>query len=367
MSALGRKRRIGILGCGNIFGRYAEGLRGLPGIDVVRVADIDPARAKQAATEYDIPAYGDGGDLFADRKVDVVVNLTPPARHAETSIAALEAGKHVYTEKPFATRIADARAMLDASARHGLLLGSAPDTFLGSAVQTARWAVDRGLIGDPIGAVAFVRHSKAETWHPDPRFLFQEGGGPVLDLGPYYIAALVTCLGPVRTVVSASRVGAPTRTVTSPGRVVDEITVEVPTHASAVLTFESGAVGTTLMSFDIWDTDLPRIEIYGTAGTLSLPNANQFDGDVRLKRHTDLDWAVVDPVLGVFGAPGSREQLRRGLGVADLVDALDGRPHRANADLAFHTLDVLTAIESAGSGSGAITLTSTCPRPAPRY
>ncbi|WP_328504612.1 Gfo/Idh/MocA family oxidoreductase [Streptomyces sp. NBC_00457] len=360
------RHRIGILGAGNILGRYAEGLRTFPEFEVVRVADIDPTRAKQAADEYDIAAWGDGAELLADDTVEIVVNITPPQFHAKTVIAALESGKHVYVEKPLATTVAEAREVLDAATRGTALLGSAPDTFLGSAVQTARHAVDTGLIGDAVGATAFVRSSRAETWHPDPRAFYGAGGGPVLDMGPYYLAALVNCLGPVAQVAAATRIGAPTRKVTSPGRVVDEITVEVPTHASATLTFASGAIATTLMSFDVWDTELPRIEIYGTEGTLALPNPNFFDGDVRLKRHGDTDWQVLTPVTELFGAVDTPEQHRRGLGVRDLAGATEGGPHRANPHFAFHILDVLTSFETSQQQNRFVALESSCARPEPR-
>ncbi|MFE5123886.1 Gfo/Idh/MocA family protein [Streptomyces sp. NPDC056669] len=360
------RHRIGILGAGNIFGRYVEGLRTFPELDVIRVADVDAARAERAAAEYAIPAWGGPDELLVDDAVEIVINITPSAFHAKTVIAALEAGKHVYVEKPLAATVEEAREVLDAAERSGKLLGSAPDTFLGSAVQTARHAIDTGLIGEPVGATAFVRSSRSETWHPDPRAFYGPGGGPVLDMGPYYLAALVNCLGPVRQVSAATRVGAKTRKVTSPERVVDEITVEVPTHASAVLTFASGAIGTTLMSFDVWDTELPRMEIYGTEGTLSLPNPNGFDGDVRVKRHHDDEWGVLTPVTALFGAVNTPEQHRRGLGVHDLAGALHGGPHRADARFAFHTLEVLTAFETAQRENRVVAIESSCERPQPR-
>ncbi|MER5789272.1 Gfo/Idh/MocA family oxidoreductase [Streptomyces sp. NPDC001980] len=360
------RHRIGILGAGNIFGRYVEGLRTIPELEVVRVADVDTARARAAAAEYAVPAWGGGEELLADDSVEIVVNITPPQFHAKTVIAALEAGKHVYVEKPVAATVAEAREVLDAAGRGTALLGSAPDTFLGSAVQTARHAIDTGRIGEPVGATAFVRSSRSETWHPDPRAFYGPGGGPVLDMGPYYLAALINCLGPVAQVSAATRIGAPVRKVTSPGRVVDEVTVEVPTHASATLTFASGAIGTTLMSFDVWDTELPRIEIYGTEGTLALPNPNFFDGDVRLKRHGDTDWQVLTPVTALFGAVDTPEQHRRGLGVADLAGAVDGGPHRADAQFAFHTLEVLESFETSQRENRFVTLQSSCDRPAPR-
>ncbi|MEV0384883.1 Gfo/Idh/MocA family oxidoreductase [Nonomuraea sp. NPDC050643] len=356
--------RIGILGSGNIFGRYVTGLARYPELEIVRVGDIDADRARRAAEEHGIPMWGDGEELYGDDSIDIVVNLTPPAHHASTAIRALESGKHVYVEKPLAATVAEARKVLAAAEAGGRVLGSAPDTFLGSASQTARKALDDGLIGEPIGASAFIRHSKAETWHPDPRFLFQPGGGPVLDMGPYYLAILVNMLGPIRSVAGAGRVGAPVRTVTAPGRAVDRIEVEVPTHASAVLAFDSGVIGTTIMSFDVWDSDLPAVEVYGTEGTLTLPNPNHFDGDVRVRRHGDADWSVLPPVVELFGAVGTKEQTRRGLGVRDLADAIEGGPHRANSAFAFHVLEALTAIDGPGQ---VVHLESTCERPAPRF
>ncbi|MDT0317014.1 Gfo/Idh/MocA family protein [Streptomyces millisiae] len=367
MGTARQSHRIGILGSGNIFGRYVAGMARYPELPIVRVGDIDPARAKQAAVEHSIPAWGDDAELYADESVDIIVNLTPPVHHARTIVTALEAGKHVYVEKPLGTTVEEGRAVLDAAAASGRVLGSAPDTFLGSASQTARRAIDAGLVGTPVGASAFISHSKAETWHPDPRFLFQRGGGPVMDMGPYYVAILVNLLGPIASVTAATRIGAPVRTVTAPDRAVDSIEVEVPTHASAVLTFASGVIGTALMSFDIWDTELPRIEIYGTEGTLSLPNPNNFDGDVRLRRHGDTGWTVLEPAVGLFGAVDTREQHRRGLGVRDLADAVEGGPHRANAAFAFHVLEALCAVETASRESRVVPLESGCERPAPRY
>jgi predicted dehydrogenase len=353
---------LGILGCGNIFGRYVAGLRRYPELRIVRVADVDTGRAKDAAAEYDLPAWGDDAELFADDSVDIVVNLTPPVHHAATITAALRAGKHVYVEKPLATTVSAAREVLAVAATTGRVLGSAPDTFLGSASQTARRALDDGLIGEPVGASMFVGHSKAERWHPDPRFLFRAGGGPVLDMGPYYVAILVNLLGPVRSVAAASRIGAPVRSLTAPNRAADSVEVEVATHASAVFTFTSGVLGTAQLSFDVWDSDLPHIEVYGTEGTLSLANPNHFDGDVRVRRHEDQEWRVLPPVVELFGAVGTREQNRRGLGVWDLAGALDGQPHRANAEFAFHVLETLCAIEEGGT----VKLESSCDRPAAR-
>jgi predicted dehydrogenase len=357
---------LGILGCGNIFGRYVAGLANYPELRIVRVADVDTERARQAAAEHGLPAWGDDADLYADDSVDIVVNLTPPVHHAATITAALRAGKHVYVEKPLATTVSAAREVLAVAAASGRVLGSAPDTFLGSASQTARRALDDGLIGEPVGASMFVGHSKAERWHPDPRFLFRAGGGPVLDMGPYYVAILVNLLGPIRSVAAASRIGAPVRALTAPNRAADSVEVEVATHASAVFTFTSGVLGTAQLSFDVWDSDLPHIEVYGTEGTLSLANPNHFDGDVRVKRHEDDEWRVLEPVVELFGAVGTREQNRRGLGVLDLARALDGEPHRANAEFAFHILETLCAVDDSSGKAAAVALASSCDRPAAR-
>ncbi|MEU5030588.1 Gfo/Idh/MocA family protein [Streptomyces milbemycinicus] len=359
--------RIGILGSGNIFGRYVTGLARYPELEIVRVGDVDVARAKQAAADHAIPAWGDDAELYADDSVDIVINLTPPVHHARTIITALEAGKHVYVEKPLATTVTDGEAVLAAASRAGRVLGSAPDTFLGSAAQTARKAIDSGLIGAPIGASAFIGHSKAETWHPNPTFLFQEGGGPVMDMGPYYMAILVNCLGPVSTISAAGRIGIPERTVTAPERTVDTIAVTVDTHTAAVLTFASGVIATAQMSFDVWDSELPFIEIYGSEGSLSLANPNHFDGDVRVRRHGDGDWTVLEPALELFGAVGTREQARRGLGVRDLANAVEGGPHRANASFAFHVLEALCSVESSAQQHRPVALTSSCERPQPLY
>ncbi|MFI7062390.1 Gfo/Idh/MocA family protein [Kribbella sp. NPDC050124] len=357
--------RLGILGSGNIFGRYVTGLARYPELTIARVGDVDTTRAKEAANEFGIPAWGDDQDLYADDAVDIVVNLTPPVHHAATITAALRAGKHVYVEKPLATTVDDARAVLAVATETGKILGSAPDTFLGSASQTARKALDDGLIGEPIGASFFIGHSKAEKWHPDPRFLFQAGGGPVLDMGPYSLAILVNLLGPIATVTASNRIGAAVRTVTAPGRAVDTIDVDVPTHAAAIFTFASGAIATAQLSFDVWDSDLPHLEVYGTKGTLSLANPNHFDGDVRVKRHTDDEWIVLPPVTALFGAVGTREQARRGLGVHDLAGAIEGGPHRANAAFAFHVLESLSAVQTSSDDGAAVRLTSTCDRPSP--
>ncbi|MER6080755.1 Gfo/Idh/MocA family oxidoreductase [Streptomyces sp. NPDC001833] len=357
--------RVGVIGCGNIFSRYATGMSRFPGLELVAVADADSVRAQAAAAGSGAVACTVDG-LLDRTDVDVVVNITPPAAHAVVSEQILAAGKHLYVEKPLAATTAAARAALAEADRRGLLFGAAPDTFLGSAGQTARAAVDGGVIGEPVGATAFVTHSQAETWHPDPTFLFRPGGGPALDMGPYYLSALVNCLGPVSAVYGTSRIGAPHRTVTAPGRLVDRIDVSVPTHTAATVTFANGVLATVMLSFDVWDHHLPFIEIYGTEGTLSLPNPNHYDGPVLLRRHGDPQWSELPPAVPPLARPGTDDQLMRGIGVADLAAALrEARPHHATASLAFHVLDALEAIAVSADTGAPVHLTTTCERPEP--
>ena len=359
----GRTAGIGIIGAGNILGRYLKGMARYPSLQVVGCATRSPERANAAAAEHGIRSFDSVSELLAAPEVDVVLNITTPLAHAETTEAALDAGKHVYVEKPITAALPDALRLVATAEQAGLLLGSAPDTFLGSAAQTARRAVDDGLIGDPIGVAGFITSGRVETWHPDPTFLFQPGGGPVPDMGPYYLTAMVNLLGPLASVSARGRIGSPTLTVTSPDRRVDSVTVTIHTHVSAVLEFHNGVIGTLVASFDAWDHHLPRLEVYGTEGTLSIPDPNGLDGDVAVKRHADDEWRVLPPVLAPFAEPGSMDQFLRGPGVADLVAALDGAPQRASAQLACHVLEAIEGIER--SNGNAVPLSTRVERPQP--
>jgi predicted dehydrogenase len=358
-------RRIGILGAGNISEQYVLGLASFHDLEILRVGDIEPERAFALAQRFGIPHAGHADEIYTDPDIDIVVSLAPPMLHGTTAAAALENNKSVYVEKPLATNREEGLALLELERRSIGTIGSAPDTFLGSAAQTARAAIDDGMIGTPIGATAFVRSSRAETWHPDPTFLFTPGGGPVMDMGPYYITALVHLLGPVARVTGAGRIGVPRLAVTSPERRVEFIDVAINTHTGSVLVFENGVIATTQFSFDAWDTELPYLEVYGSEGTLLAHNPGQFDGDVRLRRHGDTEWRVLDPVRTPWGRPGTPEQRRRGLGVADLSAALDGEPQRTSSSLAFHVLDTLVAIEDSAANQSVVEVASTVARPAP--
>lgn len=355
---------VGIVGCGNISESYLRGLEKLATVRVAGCADIDEARAQVMAKAHDLRAYSSPAELLDDPAVGLVVNITPPAAHAAVTRAALAHGKHVYVEKPLAASLADAGPVLSALAHGTSRLGCAPDTFLAPPGQTARAALDAGLIGEPIGVSAAIGHSRAEEWHPDPSFLFQAGGGPLLDMGPYYIAAMVNCLGPVSSVAGAARIGLNPRPVTAPGRLVSSVTVDVATHAVAVLRFASGVVGTLTASFDIWSGHLPHVEIYGTRGILRLPDPDKFAGDVVFKPNSSQTWQAVTPALRLASWLDEGERIR-GLGVADLVESLRGRPQRATAELGHHVLEVLESVQ-ASSDSGAVAHIKTAPsRPEP--
>lgn len=355
---------IGIVGCGNISGAYFRGLRRFDGLRILGCTDLNTALADAAGEKYGVPVYDSVETLAAADGIEILVNLTPPLAHESVTRALIETGKHVFTEKPLTASFASAAPLVELARERGVLFGSAPDTFLGAAGQTARAAVDDGLIGEVIGASAFVTHSKAELWHPDPSFLFTRGGGPALDMGPYYIASLVNLLGPLASVYASARIGSAARPVSTPDRRVDSVEVTIPTHASAVLNFASGVVGTVLMSFDVWDHELPFIELYGSKGTLSVPDPNDYDGEVRVRLHGEDGWRSLPPVISGFTSGVDAGQLPlRGPGVADLALALHEAPFRCNAGFALHVLEVLDAI--AGGTDGVATLTTTCERPEP--
>ena len=357
--------RVAIIGAGNIARRYVEGMSRFQQLRLVGCSDVIQSMADALAADAGIRAYASTDELIADPEVDIVVNITPPTAHASVTNAALSAGKHVYVEKPIAATVAESATMVATAAQAGRMLGSAPDTFLGSAGQTARDAIDSGLIGHPIGVTAFVTHSKAETWHPDPSFLFRPGGGPALDLGPYYLTTLVNALGSIAAVAGFTRVGATVRPVTAPDRRVESIEVSTPTHWGATLKFRSGVIGTVMMSFDVWDSTLPKIEIYGDRGTLTMPDPNEFDGGVTVRLHGEEDWRTLEPVTEPSGEAGTAVQYLRGMGVADLAAAIDGGPHRASAGLASHVLEVIEAIQTASDTESVVHITSTVERPAP--
>ncbi len=344
---------IGIIGCGNVFPAYMRGLAQYDEVRVVRCSDIIPERARDGAAAYGIPRWGSNEDLFADSDVEIVVNLTPVVEHVGVSRAALEAGKHVYTEKVIAMTSAEAHDLVRFAAQQNLTIGSATDTFLGTWGATAKHLVEENVVGDLVAASACFAHNRVEVRHPEPEPFFQPGGGPLFELGPYFISALVHLLGPVAEVSGKTRIGAPVREVKTPGRVGDRIPVEIPTHSTALLTFETGVIATAVITFDVWASEFPhRIELYGVDGTISVPHPNWYDGDVKFARRPDGwddKWEIA-PSIGSAPAAAPRE-LVRGPGVLDLARSLEGGRHQTSGQLATHVLDVLLAIqESSDTG-----------------
>jgi len=349
--------RIGLVGAGQISGAYLATLRRLSNVAVVTVADLDETRAAAAAAAVPGARPLAVTDLLAAGDVDLVLNLTIPAAHADVALAAITAGKHVYGEKPLAVTAGRAREVLAAAARAGVRVGCAPDTVLGTGVQTARACLDAGQIGTPIAATAFMVTPGHERWHPAPEFYYQPGGGPLFDMGPYYLTALVTLLGPVRRVAAMASTPRPARTIGSGPRAGAEIDVAVATHVTGVLEHASGALSTLVMSFDVWAARLPHIEVYGTAGSLSVPDPNGFGGVVQVFSAGARDWAPAPEAAGYRGAS-------RGYGVSDLASALaSGATHRANGEIAFHVLDVMESLLTAASSGLSEDVASSCDRP----
>lgn len=352
------KVNIGIIGCGKISSIYFENCAKFDLLNVVACADLDMGRAKEKAAHYAIRACS-VEELLADPTIEIIINLTIPTAHAEVAMAAIEANKSVYNEKPIAIHREEGQQMLAAARARGVLVGSAPDTFLGGGLQTCRQLIDEGAIGLPIAAGAFMLNHGHEHWHPDPNFYYQPGGGPLFDMGPYYLAALVSLLGPVQRVTGSTRITFPERIITSELHYGEKITVNTPTHIAGVLDFASGAIGTIVTSFDVWASELPHIEIYGTEGTLSVPDPNTFGGPVRLRRAGANEWINIPLTHGYTSNS-------RGLGVADMASALrSGRPHRANGELGYHVLDIMCAIHDAAREGRHIELASTCSYPEP--
>ena len=348
---------IGMVGCGNVSTQYVAGLAGHDGVRLVACTDADPKRAAALAAATGMRAL-ERDALLADPAVDVVLNITPVSAHPEVSLAAIAAGKHVHSEKPLATDRETARAILTAADRAGVRVGCAPDTFLGSSLQTARAEVDAGRIGDPIGcSIAFVNRGP-EVFHPAPAPFFGPGAGPVLDVGVYYLTALVHLLGPIRAVTALDRVTFAEREVLVGPDAGARFPVTVPTHVVGAIEFVSRAVGGFTMSFDTGATTAPRLELQGTSGIMVLGDPNTFDDPVRW-RPRDADIWTEAPVVG-------RPGLGRGIGLVDLAAAIrSGRPHRASAELAYHVLDAMLAIGEAAATGRRVDLSSRVERPVP--
>ncbi|PFG14997.1 Gfo/Idh/MocA family protein [Bacillus sp. es.036] len=352
-----KKIHIGVIGCGNISDIYLTNLREMESLEVVAVADLNHVKAVEKAEKYSIPHVLSVDELLETEAIDLVLNLTIPEAHAEVSLRVLEAGKHVYSEKPLAITLEDGAKVLAKAKEKGLFVGVAPDTFLGGGLQTCKKLIEDGAIGEPVAATAFMMGHGPESWHPDPEFFYRAGAGPMFDMGPYYLTALINLIGPVHRLTGSARITSPERTITSEPKYGQKINVETPTHVAGILDFENGAIGTMITSFDVWGSKTPFLEIYGTNGSLSVPDPNTFGGPVLLRKPGETEWAEV-----AF-THGSLEN-SRGIGVLDMVDALhSGREPRASGELAYHVLEIMHGIhESSGKGVR-YEMTSTCKQP----
>ncbi len=354
---MGKPLNVGIIGCGKIVGQYLENFRRLDEVNLVAVADIDPVRAQAVADSYEGVRPLSVDELLAADDVELVLNLTIPAAHADIALKAIAAGKAVYGEKPLAATTAEARQVLEAAKAAGVVVGCAPDTVLGTGIQTARKAIDDGLIGRPIAATATMVTPGHERWHPNPDFYYQPGGGPLLDMGPYYVSALVTLLGPVVSVTGVASRIRDERTIGSGPRAGETVPVVIDTHVTGVLVHASGALSTLVMSFDSVKTKSANIEVHGELGSLAVPDPNHFDGDTQLFRLGGTEWETL-PVSAGYVDSG------RGFGIADLVRTASGEEPRAGGALAFHALEIMEAVlESAHTGRS-LPVSSTVERPA---
>ncbi len=338
--------RIGVIGCGDVSRKYLNNIVGRPGLAIVACADNAPERAAALAASYPGLRACSVEELLASADIDVVLNLTPPQAHAEVSLSILRHGKHVYSEKPLAATISDARAVLECAEAESLRVGVAPDTFLGAGTREVQRLLADGEIGIPISVNAAVLNSGPERFHPDPEFLYREGAGPLFDIGPYYITVLTALLGPIARVGAFAVRGRPEREVLVGPRAGHAFPVETATHVTAVLQFERGCIGTLTTSFDVLGTRAPNMEIYGTEGTLSAPQANSWGGPVSIARAGDAGFTEMPLKL-------TEEHGYMGLGLVEMASSIRaGRPHQAGGLRAFHVLEVLTAISESARNNG---------------
>lgn len=338
-----KKINIGLIGCGVISDIYLKNCSRFEHLTIIAVADLDRGRAEEKSKEHGIPFVLSVDELINHEDVDIVLNLTPPGGHYALCLQALNAGKHVYVEKPLSVSLQEGKELLDTAKKKGLLIGAAPDTFLGAGLQTCRTLIENGAIGQPVAATAFMLKSGPEHWHPDPAFFYQVGGGPMYDMGPYYLTAFISLMGPVKRVNASAGFPSLERTIMTGENAGKKIPVQTPTHISGNVEFESGAIGTIITSFDVQATQTPFIEIYGTEGSISVPDPNTFAGPVKLNRKGTDQWVEQELVSDAV------ENLR-GLGIEDMADAiLNRRQHHATGDLAFHVLEIMHGFHESAS------------------
>ncbi|TDD28118.1 Gfo/Idh/MocA family oxidoreductase [Kribbella turkmenica] len=340
MSAVG----VGVIGAGTISDAYIKSMRSFPDLKVHAIGDLRPEAAKEKAEQYGIETHGGPDVVLNHPDVEIVVNLTIPIAHVEVALAAVAAGKHVWSEKPFSLDQDSGLKLLSTAQDAGLRLGCAPDTILGPGLQESRRIIERGEIGTPLTALTLMQSPGPESWHPNPAFLFQEGAGPLWDIGPYYLTTLVQLFGPVAAVAGLGSKSREKRTIGSGPLAGTEFDVTVPTHVSAIARFESGQSSQSIFSFD---SPLPRagfVEITGSEATLAVPDPNRFDGEIKIRRRGAENWETL---------ANTEASAERGTGVLDMARAIrENRPHRATGALAFHIVDVMASItESIDTGA----------------
>lgn len=372
-----RNINVGILGCGFISNTYIRDIkRFYPSLHLAACADVNVELAKSHAEKYRIPSGCSVEEMLAMEEVELVVNLTPPQFHMELNKKIMQAGKHVFCEKPFAPTAAQARQVMDLADEKGLLVGSAPDTFLGSSLQTCRKILDDGWIGKPLYVTANMMSNGVETWHPAPANFYRQGAGPLYDMGPYYFTALTALLGPVKRVSAFSGTGFPVRKVYTGPLKGQEVPVETPTHYSGTAELASGVIVSMNISFDIWHSNLPMFEIYGTDGTLEVPDPNMSGGRPRVyrkertldvlyddsretkeKQDTSVELPELYPHIGDY---------TRGIGVLDLACAIDEkRKPRVNAEMACHVIEAITGMMESAQDKKVYEMKTTCEKPEP--
>ena len=377
-----RNVKIGIIGCGVISHTYISNIKSMfQWLDIVACASGHVEKAKAVAEKYSIPNAYTVEELLADSEIEIVINLTTPDAHTEINQKILNAGKHVYCEKPFALNLKDAKETLELAKSKGLMVGCAPETFLGAGLQTCRKAIDEGWIGRPIAATVNMISHGVETWHASPEFYYKRGGGPMLDMGPYYLTAMVALLGPISQTACFSSIGNKTRTIYSNPLRGNKINVEVPTTYTGIMEFESGVHANINMSFDVWLSNLPKFEIYGTEGTLFVPDPNMFGGKIKIFRKERVLDSLNSSFYGGKEVNYSRNyedlqelpqiyeeplEYMRGLGVLDMAFALvNGRKHRTSEDLIYHVTEALLSFDTAVRNDVVYKMQSTCSRPKP--
>lgn len=350
--------KVGIIGCGNISQAYFNASKTFRMLEVTACADLNMDAARAKATENKVKAVT-VDELLTDPEIGAVINLTIPKAHAEISLRALENGKHVHSEKPLAISREDGKKILALAKKRKLRVGCAPDTFLGAGLQTCRKLVDDNWIGRPVAGTAFMMGHGPEAWHPNPSFFYQKGAGPMFDMGPYYITALIHLLGPVKRVCANTTAAQKERMATCKEHFGEMLKVDVPTHYSGSLEFHNGAIITLTISFDVWKHGHAPIELYGIEGSLQVPDPNTFGGQVRVFRPGNPDWREQ------AYSHGYADNMRS-IGLADMICAIkSGRPHRCNGEMAYHVLDVFYALEESSASGRHVTLESTCAQPAP--